>query len=88
MYGGFTRFGGENIAFYANDVAEIGKVFPHFIVHRLVFTGADLVAFYINLNFSGAVLDNGKEALPISRMLMIRPARHTSAKSALFSSPL
>ena len=42
--------------FDADDVANVQELLPHGVVHGLVFTGADLVAFDVDLNASALVL--------------------------------
>ena len=53
----------ENIAFNAYDVANIEKLFKHFVVQILIFCGAEVVARDIQLYASLAVLQLCKRRL-------------------------
>ena len=48
--------GDERKALDAYDVADVQKLFPDGVVHRLVFQGADFIALDINLDASALVL--------------------------------
>ena len=62
MNGSFSRFCGKYISFHTNDVANVEQFFPNLVIQRLVFSRANLISFYINLNFSCTILYHRKRS--------------------------
>ena len=80
----FSGFGNKYKTGYTNKVTQVYQVLHYFIEKRFIFCEANIILAYIQLYNAFTVLYFYKKTLPLSLMLMIRPARQTLANCSLF----
>jgi hypothetical protein len=60
MHRSLAGFGSKHISFNPDEISYIEELFKHNIIKCFIFSGAKIIAFYIELDFTATVLNHRK----------------------------